>query len=237
MLADLHLHTYYSNPRWRVESILSPRDVLRIATKRGLGAIAITDHNTFAGSAEALTLQSEFPSIIIVPGEEVTSQEGDILAYGISQTIPRGLEAAETVKQIHEQGGAAVAAHPFQPGFNLYGRNIFRHSLGQECQKLPLEGVEVTSSDQKHFTHGRNQRAKLLGRQNGLALLATSDAHFSFRIGQGATAFPDSCQTWQDVTEAIRQRQCNPARELSSFFRHYSLGILNQFFGRFFLDI
>lgn len=234
MLADLHLHTYFSNPRWRIESILSPRDVLRIAAKRGLGAVAITDHNTFAGSAEALTLQSEFPSVIIVPGEEITSQEGDILAYGISQTIPKGLSAVETVECIHRQGGVAVAAHPFQPNLILFGRNLFRRGLGKACELLALEGVEVMGSSLKKVNGARNRRATAYGRDHHLALLANSDAHFGFRVGRCQTTFPDDCRTWNEVLAAIRAGDCFPAGATWSFFRHYSLGLLNQFFGHFF---
>ncbi len=235
MLADLHIHTHYSNPWWRVESILSPRQVLQIAVKRGLGAVAITDHNTFAGSAEALTLQSEFPSVIIVPGEEITSREGDILAYGISTVIPRGLSASETVERIHQQGGVAVAAHPFQRNLILFGRDLFRRGLGEVCQVLPLEGVEYMGSSLKRVNGARNRQARAYGKENHLALLSNSDAHFGFRVGRCQTTFPDDCRTWNDVLAAIRAGNCFPAGATCSFFRHFSFGLLNQFFGRFFL--
>ncbi|MDP2873776.1 MAG: PHP-associated domain-containing protein [bacterium] len=237
MLADLHTHTHYSNLWWRVESRLSPKQVLQIAVKRGLGIVAVTDHNTLAGSEVALALQPQFPSLIIVPGEEITSREGDILAYGIATTIPKGLSAAETVARIHQQGGVAVAAHPFQRNVILFGRNLFRRGLGEVCRVLPLEGVEYMGSSLRRVNGVRNRRARAYGKEGHLALLANSDAHFGFRVGRCQTTFPANCRTWHDVLAAIRAGDCFPAGGATwSFFRQYSLGLLNQFFGRFFLD-
>ena len=44
---DLHVHTNASDGDHR------PRDVVRMAAERGLAAIAITDHDTIDGVAEA----------------------------------------------------------------------------------------------------------------------------------------------------------------------------------------
>ena len=46
MLADLHMHTYYS------DGSFSPREVVQLAKEKGLGFISVTDHNTIEAHQE-----------------------------------------------------------------------------------------------------------------------------------------------------------------------------------------
>lgn len=65
--ADLHLHSCWSDGAW------TPAEVVARARRRGLGAIAITDHDTLSGIADAqLAARSHHPVLEIVPGVEVT---------------------------------------------------------------------------------------------------------------------------------------------------------------------
>ncbi|MDR0334749.1 MAG: PHP domain-containing protein, partial [Methanomassiliicoccaceae archaeon] len=105
MRADLHIHSKYSN-----DGRSSVDDIIKAAKAKGLGCIAIADHNSFASYAES----SKYEGIIVIPAEEVSSSEGHILAYGINKEIPRGKSVAETIDMIHEAGGIAVAAHPYR---------------------------------------------------------------------------------------------------------------------------
>ncbi|RLF27810.1 MAG: hypothetical protein DRN14_04965, partial [Thermoplasmata archaeon] len=80
-LADLHAHTT------RSDGVLEPRELLRLAKSRGLGAVAITDHNVLT--------RVEGEGILVVPGEEVSTTAGHILAYLVQEEIPRGLDPEE----------------------------------------------------------------------------------------------------------------------------------------------
>ena len=75
---DLHLHTTHS------DGSLSPTDVLRLAHKAGVTALAITDHDIVTGIPEALAAGAEL-GIEIIPGVEISSRVGNselhILGY------------------------------------------------------------------------------------------------------------------------------------------------------------
>ncbi len=102
--ADLHVHTTYSK-----DSLITPKDLVYYAKKRGLNAVAVTDHNQLDG-AYKISKETDF---LIIPGMEVSSRDGHIVALNVSELIPRGLNAVETVERIHEAGGIAIACHPY----------------------------------------------------------------------------------------------------------------------------
>ena len=103
--ADLHVHTTYSK-----DSIITPEELIFFAKKSGLNAIAVTDHNSVEGALRIAKENSEF---LIIPGMEVSSLHGHIVALNIAELIPRNLSADETVERIHMAGGIAIACHPF----------------------------------------------------------------------------------------------------------------------------
>jgi predicted metal-dependent phosphoesterase TrpH len=138
--ADLHIHTHFS------DGADSPRDVLRWAERKRLDVIAITDHDTIEGARVAAQLARESrsnPDVII--GEEVSSADGHILGLFLTERVPPGLSAEETVAAIHEQGGLAVAAHPFwrHDGNNRRG---WVYSVGRHIEHVSFDAVEVPTA-------------------------------------------------------------------------------------------
>ena len=87
MKFDPHIHSVYSGDS-RSEVI----DILIQAEKKGLDAIAISDHNEIKGSRLA---RSYGGSIIVVPSIEISSDKGHILGLGVDEIIPKGLSAVE----------------------------------------------------------------------------------------------------------------------------------------------
>src|SRR5262245_26971198 len=73
--ADLHLHTTHSDGRF------TPAEVVRRAKERGLGAIAITDHDTCSGlpEANAAARGYDLPPEIITGVEITCDSRGGIL--------------------------------------------------------------------------------------------------------------------------------------------------------------
>ena len=102
--ADLHVHTTYSK-----DSLITPKDLVYYAKKRGLNAVAVTDHNFLEG-AYKIAKETDF---LIIPGMEVSSADGHIVALNVHELIPRGFSAVETVERIHKAGGVAIACHPY----------------------------------------------------------------------------------------------------------------------------
>src|ERR1700738_1359564 len=107
-LAALHLHTSYSDG-WP-----SPAEVVdHVTLETSLDVIAITDHDTIEGALRAAEHSERTAGVPVIAGEEVSSRQGHILGLFLERRIPPGLSAAATVDEIHNQGGLAIAAHPF----------------------------------------------------------------------------------------------------------------------------
>jgi predicted metal-dependent phosphoesterase TrpH len=156
------------------------------AKARRLSGIAIVDHNTIAGHAEISKFSDE--NFLIIPGIELSSKDGHILGLGIRELIPRNLSAAETVDKIREQGGIAVAAHPFSPA----------RKTGV-MSKAKFDAVEVFNSQAYLLS---NPLAKRFAEQNKMPMTAGSDTHFPDEVGLayvGVTCEPKL----DDVLKAI----------------------------------
>ena len=105
---DLHMHTDHSpDCATPVETLLAT------ARDRGLGAIAITDHNEISGALEARDMADDFGVKVIVAEEVKTAEQGEVIGLFIEDQIPRGMTMAETIAEIRRQGGLVYVPHPF----------------------------------------------------------------------------------------------------------------------------
>ena len=106
---DLHMHTDHS------PDCATPVDVLlSTARERGLGAIAITDHNEVSGALEARELAARDGGPKVIVAEEVkTAEQGEVIGLFVEEKIPRGLTMSETIAEIRRQGGLVYVPHPF----------------------------------------------------------------------------------------------------------------------------
>jgi predicted metal-dependent phosphoesterase TrpH/glycosyltransferase involved in cell wall biosynthesis len=106
---DLHMHTDHS------PDCATPVELLlETARERGLGAIAITDHNEISGALAARDLAAEMAGPKVIVAEEVkTAEEGEVIGLFIEERIPRGMTMLETIDEIRRQGGLVYVPHPF----------------------------------------------------------------------------------------------------------------------------
>ena len=110
--ADIHIHTNFS------DGLMTPEAVVEhAATQTDLRVIAISDHDTIDGALAARRYRQrhkgDFGHLDIVVASEITSLDGDVLGLFLHQDVAAGMSAAETVDEIHAQGGLAVAVHPY----------------------------------------------------------------------------------------------------------------------------
>ncbi len=103
---DLHMHTDHSY------DCATPVEVLLAeARAKGLGAIAVTEHNEISGALEAA---AKAKGIKVIVGEEVkTASQGEVIGLFIKEKIPRGMTLQETIAEIKRQGGLVYVPHPF----------------------------------------------------------------------------------------------------------------------------
>lgn len=197
-LADLHIHTIYS-----YDGTATVAAVLRRAKEIGLDVIAITDHDEIAGAQEATTLASHY-GIEVIPGCEITTREGDLLAYYIKEKIKPGLSLIETLLRVRDQGGVAIAAHPMAGGMGMKSLKPYSilKALKHKGVRKTLIGIEAyngTSIDRMS-----NHYAQLFANGLRLAQTGNSDAHVVDTIGFGATEFEGTSAT--DLMNALRTR-------------------------------
>ncbi len=191
--ADLHIHTCHSDGRPTVQAVLD-----HVARRTRLQVIAITDHDTIEGALRAEELQSRYRFQVVL-GEEVTTRQGHVLALFIRERIRPNMSPEDTIAAIHEQGGLAIAAHPF---ITAFGPEI--QGIGRRFAELPFDAVEAENSTPLMYV--ANYRAKRHNRRaGGLAVVGNSDAHIVEAIGKSYTRFPGSSAA--DLRRAIQQRQ------------------------------
>jgi predicted metal-dependent phosphoesterase TrpH/glycosyltransferase involved in cell wall biosynthesis len=105
---DIHMHTDHSS------DCVTPVEVLlATAAERGLGAIAVTDHNEISGAHDAREKAAEFGVKVIVGEEVKTKDQGEVIGLFIEEKIPRGMSLEETIAEIKRQGGLVYVPHPF----------------------------------------------------------------------------------------------------------------------------
>ncbi len=119
LVIDPHGHSLKSH-----DSVATMEHKIKQAYAKGFNAIAITDHNRFDGVAAAQAVCKQLKAngeigedFFIIPGEEITTMEGYyVIALFTTRSIPKGITVKETIRQIHAQGGIAIAAHPVKMG-------------------------------------------------------------------------------------------------------------------------
>lgn len=187
--ADLHVHTTYSN-----DSVITPKELILYSKKRGLNAVAVTDHNQIDGALK-IAKETDF---LIIPGIEVSSLNGHIVGLNVCELLPKGLSAEETVDRIHKAGGIAIACHPYA---------LFKGSIGKHVS-ANFDAIEVINASS--FPFGRTMRkAKQLAQSLNLPQVAGTDAHYGPVIGQAYTIIESEADV-DAVVEAVQKGRCQP---------------------------
>lgn len=194
--ADIHLHTTAS------DGLYSPRQVVEWAAEHtDLAVIAITDHNTMDGVLEAAEVAKDLP-IELVPGMEIDSTDGHVLALWIRDPVPAGMSARETVDAIHEQGGIAIAAHPFAPKW--WAKHGLCRGDERVYDAVPFDAFEIHNATPLLF-HANLRARRYVKRNPGrFAVTGGSDAHILSAIGATRTLFPG--RTAADLRRAIEEK-------------------------------
>jgi predicted metal-dependent phosphoesterase TrpH len=181
-LADLHIHTIYS---WDGTSTISA--VLKYAADyTDLDVIAITDHDEIAGALQALDLAPNY-GISVLPGCEISTMDGHLLALFIQRPVQPGLSLVETVLRVGELGGLCIAAHPLARGINSLAPEAIRSALKVPGVSDVLIGIEVFNAS--IFHRRSNEVALAFAQDLPMAQVGNSDSHWLQTIGQGATEF------------------------------------------------
>ena len=188
MKVDLHIHTNFS---W--DAFSSPKEVVDSAIEKGIDCICIVDHNEVKGATEAMEYAFD-KNILVIPGIEILSLEGDILGINVKKIIPDFLAPEETIQEIKKQGGMAVIPHPFWPLSNLKNN---REVL------LSADAIEILNADMFRFI---NKKALAFSKKYDVAFTAGSDAHRAKFIGRAYLEIPQNNLSEKEVIEQIKNK-------------------------------
>ena len=201
--ADLHMHTTVSDGLASARELLEDVAARITAGHLKLDVLAITDHDRLEASLWACAHSERYP-FEVVPGVEVSSAEGHVLALWVTQPIPKGLSLAETTAAIHEQDGIAILAHPFHVQMHLILRSARRYAPNPHYLiEAGIDGIEVHNAGV--MLPLCNRAARHFACHAGLAQTGGSDAHTLDAIGTGVTHFPG--RTAADLRTALAAQQ------------------------------
>ena len=218
-VAELHAHSTCSDG-W-----LRPEEIPGLAKKKGLDIVAVTDHASIEGGIRAKEAMKESDAFVI-PGMEITLPGGHILAYFLRDEIKPGV-IHEVIKNIREQDGIAVLAHPVH--YPVLGRIRGKGVTIPKPEDLSLfDAVEIFNS---RNSKKANQKILELCKSNDVRLMtAGSDAHFPFEFGLARTVFELAQLNEQSIKEAFKEGHFHVVENLKgSRMCYFITGILNRF--------
>jgi predicted metal-dependent phosphoesterase TrpH len=222
-LADLHIHSIFSH-----DGTASVPSILKRAVEVGLDLIAITDHDVMDGSLMAVDLAPNY-GIQAIPGVEISTAEGDLLALSIQSLIPPKLSLLETIMRVGEQGGFCIAPHPMAHGMRMHslGGTALRKVMRDPDASRILIGVETYNA--MLINHKYNDAAETLAERLLIAQTGSSDAHVVGAVGLGATIFHGNTlehlisALWSGTTQVQKGPRWGAAHVLGSWAAHYLL--------------
>ncbi len=201
---DLHVHTSPASP-----CSSAPVDKLIEEAKRiGLDGICLTDHNYVWDESQVQKLRQTH-DFLILRGNEITTDQGDMLVFGFYENITGIIKLEELRKKVEQAGGFIIAAHPFR-GFLTFGVG----QLGltpEKAMERPLfrwvDGVEVLNSK---VTEKENAFSLEVANRLNLPTTGGSDAHEVEEVGIYATCFEINIQDENDLVTALKSTKYTP---------------------------
>jgi predicted metal-dependent phosphoesterase TrpH len=171
---ELHCHTYVSG-----DSLSAPARLLEVCRRRGIDRLAITDHNAVAGARAALALDPER----IIPGEEIMTTQGELLAFFVGELVPAGLPPDEALRRLRDQGAFISVSHPFDHVRKGAWNLADLERILDRVDALEVFNARVLSAEPNRLAAELAERARLPGTSG-------SDAHTYAEVGRAAMVLP-----------------------------------------------
>lgn len=198
MKLDLHIHSKYS-----YDSLLSPEKIIKVAKKKGLNGVAVTDHGTIKGGVETKKISDDDFAVIV--GSEIRTEYGDIVGLFLNEEIISNI-LMEVVEEIKSQGGLVVLAHPYRTGI------IFPEGL--------MDRIDLIEAFNGRSPKNLNKMAFELARKFEKPIGAGSDAHLSFEIGVGRTIL------FSNVRKALARGETKIEGNESNYYLVHGLSVV-----------
>jgi predicted metal-dependent phosphoesterase TrpH len=159
LYADFHIHTIYS-----ADSLIQPKSLVDMLVSHSfIKVAAITDHDSVRGCRATVELASAYPDILVIPGVEISTTQGDVVVLGTYELPPKPWTPEVVADFAKSIGGVSIVAHPFR----TYG-------MGERARNYKVDAIEVLNGGS---SQDANDEAKEFAKILGLPGTAGSDAH------------------------------------------------------------
>jgi predicted metal-dependent phosphoesterase TrpH len=172
-----------------MDGYLNPKMIIKIAQKRGLSGVAITDHNTIKGALNAKKFETKDFQVIV--GSEIETNRGEVIGLFLNQDIKSKI-FQDVIQEINDQNGLVIIPHPFD--------KIRRNGINPLKDDTPMiDFVEVYNS--RCLLEKYNIKALEFTIKNKLKISAGSDAHFANEIGNAGVFLDQKIENPEDLLE------------------------------------
>ena len=184
--ADLHIHTTYSS-----DSTVTPKTLVeKLVAHNFINVAALTDHDTVKGLSVTQQLASAYPDILIIPGIEISTPQGDIVVLGTAEMPPKPWSVEGVVDFARDRGYISVVVHPYR-----------EYGLGDLAKDYKFDAIEVLNGDSSPSS---NKLAQDLAKSMGLSGVAGSDAHQPSELYTAYTEIQASLDI-DEILEALKK--------------------------------
>jgi predicted metal-dependent phosphoesterase TrpH len=191
--ADLHIHTNHGDGLDSVQRILD-----HVEAHTDLDVIAITEHDSLQVALDAREAWARGNHRFdFVPGVEVTTLEGHLVALYVEEPLPSLRRVEETIEAVHAQGGVCFVPHPMSWLTRSIGPGSFKRVA---AAGLAFDAIELASAGPGARLYLDKAR-HLNDETYHLPTVGASDAHFVQAIGSAYTRFDGS--TGADLRHAF----------------------------------
>lgn len=183
MRIDLHIHTW---PRSQC-SHMKPEDLVQEALRLKLDGFCLTEHQVLWDPAEVKSL-GQGTGLTILRGNEITTAQGDVLAFGLEKDIKGVITIRELKEEAEAAGAFLILAHPFR-GFKLFGMGELDMKLDQAVRKKAFQFVDAIEIRNGNIRGQENEMAEKVAERLNLPGTGGSDAHNLDNVGLWVTDF------------------------------------------------
>jgi hypothetical protein len=168
----------------------SVSEILEFADRKtDLSVVAITDHDELKGGHEAREIWAQGKyRVEVIPGEEVTTLQGHLIALFLEEPVPSLRPLLETLEAVHRQGGLCIIPHPL----NWLTRSVGHRTI-IDIQRRRGSGIYFDGIQTANVAPGSKVKLKTAQRLNReryhLPEVGGSDAHFLPAVGSAFTFF------------------------------------------------
>lgn len=200
MKVDLHLH----DNKYSTDSHISIEEIVREAKRKGLDGIALTNHENPDVVKEIDQLVEKY-DFAIFPGVEYLTKDGDIIAFGIDKLPEEQMSAQEFIEYVDRFGGTCTAAHPYRT-----------NNRGLEDKLYTVKGLTAIEGYNGSTSDYHNGLAVKAGKELGIQVIGSSDAHVVEKVGVYATLLPYKVKNVKELIEALKTNRCKPLKYVNN---------------------